>query len=336
MPIKHRRFIRIVHRIIEELDATKKIAKTLSWKDALFTLKTKFDIQMINKNGYYESSKATENLMKKHSIMLRYYESIFVDYWKNYNYNADNDGLNYSNYIWVCWWQGLEEAPLIVKKCIDSIKKNAGSHEVIVLTEDNYKDYVTIPKWIEDKKEKGIISRTHFSDILRLELLAKYGGIWLDSTFYCNNVQIDEYFNQKVWSIKRPDYGHVSVACGQFANYSFGCSFEYRNIFGIIRDLLFEYWKINNSITDYLFLDYLIIIAQRHCPEVANIFNTISPNNPMCDELYKILNEEYDEEKWRSLTKNTSLFKLTWKQEFLLEKNGRPTFYKKIILDELE
>ena len=67
-------------------------------------------------------------------------------------------------------------------------KKNAGDHRVIILTEDNYKQYVNIPEWLEEKKNKGVISRTHFSDVLRLTLLSHYGGLWLDSTFFVRSL----------------------------------------------------------------------------------------------------------------------------------------------------
>ena len=48
--------------------------------------------------------------------------------------------LDEQTHIWISfvWWQGLEQAPNLVKVCVDSIKKNAGDHRVIVLTEDNY------------------------------------------------------------------------------------------------------------------------------------------------------------------------------------------------------
>ncbi len=269
----HRSIKRIVHRCMEELDATRKIAKVTSLKEALETFRAKIDIQIMNHNGYYENEARKKHLLKKHDIMIRYYEKTFGDFLETYDYNHGNQELpkseyadciwicwwqgldqapelvkicvnsirknagghkviiltedNYKDYVdmpsWVCWWQGLDQAPELVKICVNSIRKNAGGHKVIILTEDNYKDYVDMPSWVEEKREKGIISRTHYSDILRLMLLAKYGGVWLDSTFFCTNDQIKKYFEYPLWSIKRPDYFHASVAAGYFANYSLGC-----------------------------------------------------------------------------------------------------------------
>ena len=84
--------------------------------------------------------------------------------------------------IWVCWLQGFEIAPEIVKKCVDSVKRNMPKYEVRVLTAENIFEYVTLPEHIVRKYQKGTITFTHFSDILRTALLVQHGGIWFDAT----------------------------------------------------------------------------------------------------------------------------------------------------------
>jgi len=87
------------------------------------------------------------------------------------------------NYIWVCWLQGEASAPSLVARCIASIRKfKQESQEVVVITEENYTDYLDLPKAIIEKRKRGIITNAHFSDILRIHLLACYGGCWLDAT----------------------------------------------------------------------------------------------------------------------------------------------------------
>ncbi|MDO4282317.1 MAG: capsular polysaccharide synthesis protein [Clostridia bacterium] len=331
---KHNNLKRIKHRIFEELSATKKIAQKTSWRKAFSTLIAKVDIQIMNHNSYEESQKITKRLMKKHEVMMEYIEKDFSNFIKDYDFDnvklIDSD-KKLKDKIWICWWQGVENAPEIVRSCINSIKKYIKQHEIIILTEENYHEYVKFPDWIEEKKKKGIISRTHYSDLLRLEILANYGGIWLDSTFFCNSPKIEEYFNYPLWSIKRPDYGHCSVACGYFANYSLGCNYENRKIFAVIRDFLLQYWSENNEIIDYLLTDYLIVLAQRHDKAIAEAFEAIPNSNPECDELFKILQEPYEQQLWEKLSKDTILFKLTWKQSFPKEKDGKKTFYGMLV-----
>lgn len=334
----HKSIKRIVHRCMEELDATRRIAQVTSLKEGLETFRAKVDIQIMNRNGYYENESRKKHLLRKHDIMIRYYEKTFGDFLKTYDYNHGNQILSKSEYadcIWICWWQGLKQAPELVKVCVNSIKKNAGNHRVIILTDDNYKNYVDIPEWVEEKKNKGIISRTHYSDILRLSLLSEYGGMWIDSTFFCTQPVLDDYFQQPLWSIKRPDYFHASVASGYFANYSLACDAAHRWIFKTILDFVLEYWKNNDVMSDYLFLDYLIVLTQKYDQRIAKIFQNIEPNNPECDELYKVMGEPFNQKKWDIMKSETALFKLSWKYQYPIEKNGEKTFYGMLVQDKL-
>lgn len=338
MKSKHMNIKRILHRIKEEITATIKIAKVTSIKEALITFIAKCDIQIMNRNGYYESKKITKHLLKKHEIMIKYYERTFGEFLKNYNFKKAETkkvGEDLSNVIWVCWWQGLDSAPLLVKKCVQSIKKNAGNHKVIVLTEKNYKNYITIPSWVEEKRNKGIITRTNYSDLLRLSLLAEHGGMWLDATFFCVNANLDKYFKLPLWSIKRPDYGHASVACGNFAGYSLYCNKDNRWIFSVIRDFFLHYWENNNDMIDYLMIDYMIVLAQKHNKKIKKAFEEVPSNNPNCDELYKVLNTAFNQNKWEFIKKDTCMFKLSWKNNFKVETTSGKTFYGKMIDEEI-
>lgn len=73
-------------------------------------------------------------------------------------------------------FQGMEHAPKMVQYCFESLKSNLRDKRIILITEDNYKEYVQFPTYILEKYEKGCFSKTHLSDLLRLELLIKYGG----------------------------------------------------------------------------------------------------------------------------------------------------------------
>ena len=84
--------------------------------------------------------------------------------------------------IWWCWLQGLEHAPKIVTACYNSLKKNVPEYEIKVVDAKNWNEYVELPDYIVMKWEKKQIPSALFSDILRLQLLIKYGGTWIDST----------------------------------------------------------------------------------------------------------------------------------------------------------
>lgn len=327
---KYRKEIKhIIKRIKEEIKATKEIAHVLTFRKAFMTFIGKIDIQLMVYNGRKEFKWMKKQLLRKHEIMNEFFEKKFNKIRPNIKQNTESKNQKEDTNIWICWWQGIENMPEIVSKCVESIKYNSGGKNVIIITEENYKNYIKFPDWIEEKYKNGIISKTHLSDILRLELLSKYGGIWLDSTFYCTG-NLEKYFNLPVWTIKRPDYGHVSVACGEFANYSFGCNYESRYVFSIIKEYLYEYWKMFDYMIDYLFLDYIIVYVINNYENIKQKFEEIKPNNPKCDELLKIINKEYNKEIFKDLTKDTDLFKLSWKCP-INKKKEKNTFYEMII-----
>lgn len=333
MAQKHNSLKRIVHRSLEELKATYDVAQAISWRAAWVTLRAKVDIQIMNRNGFKEPEKVMNRLLRKHKIMLDFLEDKFKEYWDGYQRPTDMPDCDprLRNKIWICWWQGIDNAPEIVKACVDSIRHNAGKCDIVFITEDNYKDYVSFPEWVEKKRSAGVFSRTHYSDLLRMNILSRYGGIWIDSTFFCTKPCFEEYIRLPLWSIKRPDYLHCSVAGGYFAGYSLGCSYENRWMFKVIFDFLCYYWKESEKLVDYLLVDYAVVLAQRHDKEIADAFAKIQPNNKWCDELFKVLGLPFDENVWKRISEDTCLYKLTWKQSFDKNVEGKETFYGKLI-----
>ena len=85
--------------------------------------------------------------------------------------------------IWIYWHQGLKNAPEVVKKCVLSWQEHNPSYEIRVLSDAEIKRYIdiTLPVFQKSKKK----SLAAYSDVLRINLLHKYGGIWVDSTVMC-------------------------------------------------------------------------------------------------------------------------------------------------------
>lgn len=86
------------------------------------------------------------------------------------------------NTIWIYWEQGFENAPEIVKSCKKSWEKYAGSN-LIALDKNNLEYY--LPKNATDPLFDHHVHIQIRSDIIRLKLLLRYGGIWVDSTVFC-------------------------------------------------------------------------------------------------------------------------------------------------------
>jgi hypothetical protein len=81
------------------------------------------------------------------------------------------------------WFQGLDQAPEIIRICHESWVRMNPDWEVILLDRHSISAYFETSSVIaEDRTD---ITLQQESDVLRLNLLARYGGVWADATCYC-------------------------------------------------------------------------------------------------------------------------------------------------------
>lgn len=80
--------------------------------------------------------------------------------------------------IWT-FWDG--ERPSFINKCINSWRKYNPDYEIIVLNKKNIHEY--LPNL--DMNLKHVDDIRHFSDIIRIHILAEHGGIWSDASIIC-------------------------------------------------------------------------------------------------------------------------------------------------------
>lgn len=82
--------------------------------------------------------------------------------------------------IWT-FWDDPNTVPATVKMCMNTWRKYNPNYEIILLTKENYSRYVDIPKdLVEHANFNDCIQR--FSDLVRIHVMAKYGGIWSDAS----------------------------------------------------------------------------------------------------------------------------------------------------------
>ena len=215
-----------------------------------------------------------------------------------------------SNKVWVCWLQGMENAPGLVQTCYRSLQAHLTDRQIILLTENNYRDYVNFPAHIQDKIDRGIITKTHFSDLLRLELLLNQGGTWIDATVFCSGGNIPGYMLDSdlfVFQTLKPGLdGHSTCLSSWFMT---ACTNH--PILLLTRHLLYEYWEKHNKMKDYFLLHDFFQLAMEAYPEAW------SKVIPFCNSVPHILLlrlfEPYSEEVWQATCAQTPFHKLTYK-----------------------
>lgn len=234
-----------------------------------------------------------------------------------------------SGAVWVCWLQGEEKMPEMVRLCYKSILANANGHEVVLLTGENYRDYVVMHHIAMRRYREGTLSHAHFADIIRMNLLAQQGGLWLDATMLLTAPLDERIFESPFFSVKTAPKGYFVSEC-RWAVFMMACGREC----GIMRRVAkaFEnYLNDNDILIDYFLFDHFIDILYRTDSDVRSIIDAIPFNNPAIHGLRMILADDYDERKMEDLTAGTGMFKLNTRTYSLQQLEANPKSFYNII-----
>lgn len=85
--------------------------------------------------------------------------------------------------IWIFWYQGSVDSTTLIKTCMISWKLHHPDYDVVILNKNNVHRYIHIPLHINPQRQD--ISLQIYANFIRLALLKKYGGIWVDANVYC-------------------------------------------------------------------------------------------------------------------------------------------------------
>jgi hypothetical protein len=141
--------------------------------------------------------------------------------------------------IWFLWLQGQSEMPLVARKCYESWVKNNPEWEVVFLDKGNVANYITL--------KNNNLTKQAFSDVLRINLLAQYGGVWVDATCFCIK-PLDEwlygYLTTGFFAFERPGPDRKISSW-------FIASFKGNYIILTYCEAVNNYWDTNPNLTFY-------------------------------------------------------------------------------------
>jgi hypothetical protein len=150
--------------------------------------------------------------------------------------------------IYILWFQGFNNAPKVVKKCLKSWKYYNADWNIIELDNNNLYKYVDISKYRH-------INLTALSDIIRVFLLNNFGGLWVDATTFCNmplNNWLKKSINGGFFIFSWPDNSIY---------HKIATWFIYSDKKGYIIDKwersIINYYKINYKPTEYFWVHRL-------------------------------------------------------------------------------
>ena len=218
--------------------------------------------------------------------------------------------------IWQLWLQGSDQAPPIVKKCFKSVEKYSSGRDIVILNENTLLEYIDLPDFIIEKKNAGIISNTHFSDIIRICLLERYGGTWIDATVLLTDNLQDRILNSDFFAFHVPE-DHPNYDFHIFSSWFIHAQPNQRFIKDI-KQTLFNYWENEQQLVDYFcfhFIAYNIIHSSREYLNEWQSKKLLSNKEP---HLFQdTLDKNFDTDTFMKIKEESSVHKLTYKYRTL-------------------
>lgn len=215
-----------------------------------------------------------------------------------------------SKKIWIFWMQGLDNAPIVVKHCYKSVCEHlTPEYEIVLLTDENRRQYVVLPDFIEEKYKKGYIGNAHFADILRVALLAEHGGTWMDATVLVTGkvpsiiMDADFFMFQNICTDDKESFNGIS---NWFISAKKG-----NKIIIAIRDLLYLYWEEHDRVINYFFFHHMMVMIQEEWPNDWELIYKYPNSAPHI--LLLMLFNEFDSKRYDAVKSITSIHKLSYK-----------------------
>ncbi|WP_353124349.1 capsular polysaccharide synthesis protein [Parapedobacter pyrenivorans] len=228
--------------------------------------------------------------------------------------------------IWQFWQQGVDEnTPQIVRTCFDSVKKYRNGYEVIILSKDTLSEYIDdLPAFVWEKFGTGGFDFPKIANLVRLQLLSAYGGVWLDSTIYLTKPLAESWLRQDFFALQRsetppPDASFFNKTDPLFFNWSPTSQVKLLNSFivarprhKIIDDLLsihLAYWKKEAAINHYFFFQLLFNRMMRNA-EWKNL-NCEIVGHTACHKLQLVAFDKFDRQVYEKVIEKSNLHKLS-------------------------
>jgi hypothetical protein len=169
--------------------------------------------------------------------------------------------------IFMLWQQGWNAAPPLVRACADSWQRHNPDWQLHLLDSEILADLA--PDLL--LYDTPAISRPAQSDIVRLELLRRHGGVWADATLFCTR-PLDSWLPAVsgpapfIFSFPRPyrlvDVWFIGAAEGDATIAS-------------LSDMARQYWRLFKRPHHYYWLPYLLEFLFEREPSLKTAWETL-------------------------------------------------------------
>lgn len=205
--------------------------------------------------------------------------------------------------IWQYWDQGERFAPPIIAACLASVRRHCQDFEIRVLDAGNLSRYVNLNETVGARE----VTRTHLSDLIRLELLATHGGAWLDASVFLTGPLPE--------AVQSAEFFCYTRDCDPFLMSSWLLSAQPGHpLVTAWREALYAYWRENRTLIDYFLIHHMFEALITLDSEFRKTWEAAPYlSSYVAHTLQNVLSEPFSAERFAEIRAATPVHKLTYK-----------------------
>lgn len=229
------------------------------------------------------------------------------------NSNFTGIPVGFNKTIFMLWFQGFEKAPEVVQHCRQSWMHYNPTWKMVFLDNDTLSHYLPTKLLTSLLPNRATMLPAHVSDVIRVHLLSRYGGVWADATIFCNR-PLDDWL-----------YGKIGAGFFAFAKPSSGKPLSNWFLYGSRGNYLLTQWANATAMyhaqhpqcDDYFIQHHLFDSLCQSDERFRSIWNAVPKVAARHGPHYLLevgyFNNVTDVVKAAVDSKNVPLYKLSWK-----------------------
>jgi len=215
--------------------------------------------------------------------------------------------------IWQFWDNPTGKAtPEIVKAALKSVHTFKGTLDHQILDRSTMANYSDLPGYVLDKFKKGQIDHTHFSDLLRLNLLKNHGGIWLDATGYMTGTIPQDILDADFFVFHTGTLTHFPYS---FIQSCFIRAKRGNLLCNAWHEMCVEYWKKETKKLEYFQIHLMFKALVEQEPTAGALFKKMPHITE--DGIQQLIGNKllssFDTDEWERIKKTSFFQKTTYK-----------------------
>ena len=126
--------------------------------------------------------------------------------------------------------------------------------------------------------QQGLVKPMHFADILRVNLLAQQGGLWLDGTVWLSSPLDEDIFRETFWTLHTEETP-LFVSRARWAVFAMATK-PHNPLMAAVARCFDEYMRHTDTFLDYYMLDQFIDLLMQESEELRKMVESVPRNNP--------------------------------------------------------